>query len=192
MRRDEVVELIERLQSTPKVEDERFIDLEKLRFETAESRWPAISLSATWRRGAKYGWLLICGLGRVSKQDQRRFRFVERAVGGIVSFFAYLIASFVIFELAIMVIHSLNPGLFGGFFWAIAINVSVGTVPLMLSFRGRSVPYKFEQKNFQAIRPWCIGCGYELEGLDSVLGDELWVGPTVCPECGQEYPAVGE
>ncbi|MBL4697837.1 MAG: hypothetical protein JKX70_03285 [Phycisphaerales bacterium] len=38
----------------------------------------------------------------------------------------------------------------------------------------------------------CIKCKYDLDGLDSVLGDELWVGPAVCPECGQEYPAVGE
>jgi hypothetical protein len=30
----------------------------------------------------------------------------------------------------------------------------------------------------------CGECGYDLSGLESVLGDELWVGPTVCPECG--------
>ncbi len=38
----------------------------------------------------------------------------------------------------------------------------------------------------------CVKCKYDLTGLDSVLGDELWVGPAVCPECGQEYPAVGQ
>jgi len=192
LRRGELIELIERLQSTSKVEDVRVIDLEKLHFEIAESRWPAISLAATWSRGAKYGWLLIRALGRVSEQDQRRFRFVERATGGIVFLIAYFIASLIVFGFVLTAIDSLRPGLFDGFLWPVASSIFIGVVPILFSFRGRSVPYKFEQKNFQVIRPWCIGCGYELKGLESALGDELWVGPAVCPECGQEYPAVGE
>ena len=38
----------------------------------------------------------------------------------------------------------------------------------------------------------CVGCGYELGGLESALGGDLWVGPAVCPECGQAYPAVSK
>lgn len=38
----------------------------------------------------------------------------------------------------------------------------------------------------------CVQCNYDLSGHDSVLGDEFWVGPAVCPECGQKYPAVGQ
>ena len=41
------------------------------------------------------------------------------------------------------------------------------------------------------LRDQCISCGYDLTGLDSVLGEEIWVGPERCPECGKEYPAVG-
>lgn len=37
----------------------------------------------------------------------------------------------------------------------------------------------------------CVKCKYDLSGHDSLLGDELWVGPAACPECGQDYPAVG-
>jgi len=37
----------------------------------------------------------------------------------------------------------------------------------------------------------CIGCGYDLEGLESAVGPDLWVGPERCPECGLEFPAVG-
>lgn len=37
----------------------------------------------------------------------------------------------------------------------------------------------------------CCRCQYRLEGHDSVLGDDLWVGPEICPECGQTYPAIG-
>lgn len=38
----------------------------------------------------------------------------------------------------------------------------------------------------------CVECKYDLSGFDSVLGDEVWVGPATCPECGQDYPAVCE
>lgn len=37
----------------------------------------------------------------------------------------------------------------------------------------------------------CTKCGYDLDGLDSAVGPDLWVGPERCPECGLEFPAVG-
>lgn len=37
----------------------------------------------------------------------------------------------------------------------------------------------------------CVGCGYALGGLESALGEAVWVGPQRCPECGLAYPAVG-
>lgn len=37
----------------------------------------------------------------------------------------------------------------------------------------------------------CQFCGYGLNGHASVLGDDIWVGPKVCPECGERYPAIG-
>ena len=37
----------------------------------------------------------------------------------------------------------------------------------------------------------CVKCEHDLKGLESALGDDFWVGPEVCPECEQEYPAVG-
>jgi len=40
------------------------------------------------------------------------------------------------------------------------------------------------------IKPECVRCGYDLSGLDSVLGPRLPVGPSTCPECGKDYPAV--
>lgn len=36
----------------------------------------------------------------------------------------------------------------------------------------------------------CVRCKCTLSGLPSALGDEVWVGPAVCPGCGQGYPAV--
>ena len=43
-----------------------------------------------------------------------------------------------------------------------------------------------------SIKQACIGCKYSLAGLDSVWCDEVFVGPVVCPECGQDYPAISQ
>jgi len=37
----------------------------------------------------------------------------------------------------------------------------------------------------------CQICGYRLDGCASVLGNDVWVGPEVCPECDERYPAIG-
>jgi hypothetical protein len=36
----------------------------------------------------------------------------------------------------------------------------------------------------------CHSCSFGLEGHASMLGDDIWVGPEVCPECGERYPAI--
>ncbi len=41
------------------------------------------------------------------------------------------------------------------------------------------------------IRERCTSCGYDLDGHESVLGVDIWVGPEICPECGRNYPAIG-
>tara|TARA_R110002073_G_scaffold299270_2_gene466222 strand:- start:19395 stop:19871 length:477 start_codon:yes stop_codon:yes gene_type:complete len=38
----------------------------------------------------------------------------------------------------------------------------------------------------------CVKCNYDLSGHESVLGDEIWVGPESCSECGHSYPSVSE
>ncbi len=37
----------------------------------------------------------------------------------------------------------------------------------------------------------CVRCKHDLSGHDSALGDEIWIGPDRCSECGFKYPAVG-
>ena len=44
--------------------------------------------------------------------------------------------------------------------------------------------------NAFGLHEYCINCRYDLSGLQSVLGPDLPVGPKVCPECGQDYPAI--
>ena len=41
------------------------------------------------------------------------------------------------------------------------------------------------------LRTVCYCCGYDLSAFESVLGDDIWVGPEICPECGERYPAIG-
>ncbi|MFG0298461.1 MAG: hypothetical protein ACF8K1_02535 [Phycisphaerales bacterium JB047] len=36
----------------------------------------------------------------------------------------------------------------------------------------------------------CCKCGYDLEGLESSFGPELPIGPSQCPECGVDFPAI--
>ena len=36
----------------------------------------------------------------------------------------------------------------------------------------------------------CTKCSYDLIEHESVLGEQLWVGPEKCPECGLDYPTV--
>tara|TARA_R110002073_G_scaffold299270_2_gene466223 strand:- start:19868 stop:20329 length:462 start_codon:yes stop_codon:yes gene_type:complete len=50
---------------------------------------------------------------------------------------------------------------------------------------------KFASNEF-GMHAKCVKCNYDLSGHESDLGDEIWVGPAMCPECGQDFPAVGE
>ena len=58
-------------------------------------------------------------------------------------------------------------------------------VPMGLLFRKtfRFNPIRIEDR--------CWSCSYDLSNHQSVLGDDVWVGPEVCPECGERYPAIG-
>ncbi|MBO6740453.1 MAG: hypothetical protein JJ916_11400 [Phycisphaerales bacterium] len=50
---------------------------------------------------------------------------------------------------------------------------------------------EFIDKRSVHIQQRCHHCKYDLRQHDSVLGDAVWVGPLVCPECGYHYPAIG-
>ena len=50
---------------------------------------------------------------------------------------------------------------------------------------------EFGDKRSVHIHQSCHQCKYDLRHHESVLGDAVWVGPLVCPECGCRYPAIG-
>jgi hypothetical protein len=55
---------------------------------------------------------------------------------------------------------------------------------------GNRMSKRGEQQQDATVHHTCISCSYHLEGLDSALGDEIYVGPRTCPECGIEFPAI--
>lgn len=69
-------------------------------------------------------------------------------------------------------------------FVSVSLTIGFSWVYMRLQPRAGSKPLGLYKK--------CVRCRYSLSGLESALGDELWVGPVVCPECGQAYPAVGK
>ncbi|PCI07768.1 hypothetical protein COB72_09625 [bacterium] len=95
-------------------------------------------------------------------------------------------------------------GIFGPMFVVISplakgssMTLSVWWLPLLFGFTilfswvyMRSQP-KVGGERF-GLSKKCVGCRYLLTGHESVLGNETWVGPAVCPECGQAYPAVSK
>jgi hypothetical protein len=65
---------------------------------------------------------------------------------------------------------------FGGFF--------------LLAWLMNFLPRQLNTKSVGIYRD-CTKCGYALDHHDSVLGEDIWVGPEICPECGERYPAIG-
>tara|TARA_R110002073_G_scaffold299270_2_gene466224 strand:- start:20326 stop:20799 length:474 start_codon:yes stop_codon:yes gene_type:complete len=80
---------------------------------------------------------------------------------------------------------------FPGWIWYVIIPVQ--SIPIIwLAYKyGRKI-IRDPDRNKYGMAYKCVTCKYDLSGLDSILDDELWVGPAMCPKCGQDFPAVGE
>jgi len=191
MKREEIIEVIDRLRSDSLEVGERARLLGTIHFQASVGHMAPISWASALKRSCLYGWVFVCRLGRMSEDDLRRFRPAERLLGASLTFILVFAALGVFFIRSgpslIRLISSTGWGDFG----IIAFNVLLGTFFILFLLRIRYANRDDLVRDAQRFRPWCIGCGYELEGLESALGDELWVGPEACPECGQKYPAVG-
>jgi len=162
-----------------------------IHYEAAVGHMAPLSWAWTFKRACKYGSILVCRIGRVSKEDLRRFRPVERLLGATLTFVVLYGSLWVFFGLFGRSLIRMISSSSMSSIWLIPLNTLLGVLPLLLLFRVRHVPKDHMLQDTQRIRSWCIGCGYVLDGLESALGEELWVGPAVCPECGQRYPGIG-
>ena len=62
----------------------------------------------------------------------------------------------------------------------------LGWIPL-----SREAQRLIRKKQSDRVKDRCVECKCDLDGLEQVWIDEVFVGPQACPECGIDYPAVG-
>ena len=192
MSRDEIITIINQLRSESLDDGVRAELLGIIHFESVVGHMARISFWGTLKRALKYASLFVCRFGFLSKEDSQRFRQGERglAMGFVfVGFFTLVLLSFeILLPFIIRMVEYFNVSstvlMLFPLFFGVAVLFWISRMFPGHAPGGLGVEMR--------IRPWCIGCGYELEGLQSALGDEVWVGPETCPECGQAYPAVGE
>jgi len=129
--------------------------------------------------------------------DQRRDR-VEQLIESInnerrVGFIGKVLIGFVIVVCLYpsMLLFSGNPR------HSFVINMPIWAVYLwsvgglyVVAWGAVRLPKRLNLQSVQ-IHPACHQCEYSLDGHESVLGDDIWVGPEICPECGERYPAIG-
>ena len=181
MNRDEVIAAIEKLRKHPKADGGRdeFVRVVSGAFEKDQRERD--SLNADFQRAILYLFVAV-SKGTYEKHQKEFLRPNRRSVLMAAGMFIFLgleiaiiprVVSFFGFDTGALVLVGVIVAEFFGAIWVVTkIQPLAGLSGLGMS----------EQ---------CAKCKYDLAGLDSVLGDELWVGPAVCPECGQQYPAVG-
>lgn len=152
--------------------DEIIAAIEKLQAEgiTPELRKEFVVLSRSHQLGCRSRWE----------------RWTTGIGGLLISFWLVALFSVQFMVFAFINIDEFNSTVMTG------IVVLVVLVEGLLYFKilAKLTPRSYVDDNGMYKR--CTKCTYNLSGHESTLGDGLWVGPAVCPECGQEYPAVGE
>ncbi|PCI07767.1 hypothetical protein COB72_09620 [bacterium] len=205
MKRVELVAVIDRLRDESIEDEERVLLLGMVHFQAAVGHMASVSIGVLVGQSMRCACLIVRRLGAIDAEAARRFRQGEHVLATI----WVMIGCFVILMLGLWILASVEHALpatssLPMVMWSVFGLVAVCGYVFFLRMLARpkllaKERMKTNTRNIagammcdQRFRPWCIGCGYELGGLESALGDELWVGPAVCPECGQEYPAVGE
>ncbi len=205
MRREKIIAVIDRLRDESIEDEERVLLLGMLHFQAAVGHMASVSIGVMVGQSMRCAWLIVRRLGAIDVEAARRFRQGEYALATI----WVLIGCFVILMLGLRILVRVDHALpatssLPAVMWSVFGLVAVCGYVFFIRMLARPKLLAKERMNRntrnipgamacdERFRPWCIGCGYELAGLESALGDELWVGPAVCPECGQEFPAIGE
>ena len=183
--------MIEQLQDGSIDDRERSRLLGIVHFQSAVGHMARVSLWVTIRMVLRCSLLILRRFGFLSHDDMRKFRQMEVGLAALLLFsFSYVLLSMVFsYFISLQVVVDL---LVHNDLVAILLPFGIGIVVYICFSR---LFLRDEPRNNRGelrFRKWCVGCGYELSGLESALGDELWVGPRECPECGCAYPAVGE
>jgi len=181
MTRDEVILAIE---SVDHSNDQALKALdEQLRQRVIADQAVRTSWAIDFERGVVYCLVLISGMYYLNKMNRQYLRPNLRSVvfGIVVSVTVAVEAIF----LAAVALSLPNQAYgFAGVMFVFLFEFSV-----FMWFMDR-----VRRKNLVSdlgMHAYCIKCKYNLAGLQQALGDQLVVGPEICPECGCSYPAVG-
>lgn len=184
MKREEVIAAIEKFSAHPECDHWRKEFFRVASQALAQNHARRASLSTDFQRAIIYLFILMTGLRYLRKADRRFLRFNLRSV---------LMASGLFVALLVEIIGAtVLVARFG-----LGIYTGVGFMYLLLmEFAGliwvlKRIERRTNDDELGMVRN-CVKCRYDLSGHESVLGDDIWVGPAVCPECGQAYPAVGK
>ncbi len=178
MKREQVIELVEDIRS--KGMSKARID--HLRHELRDASHARSSLANDFNRALAYCFILISGARWIPKEQRRYLRPNRRAV-----FMALCMLASVILQVFVLGLLFVAIGL-GDY----AIILIIFTLLFELGYVASKSQKMIKAGicNDDGVSVSCSDCQYDLSGHESVLGDEFWIGPETCPECGKTYPSI--
>ena len=178
MKRDEIIERIEsvRIKGVNQSRSEEI----KAALRSAKQR--RSKLADDFHRAIVYCFILFTRVGYLNKERRNFLRPTKRALLMTAGLFAVVIVQVFVLALVLAALGLRDSILLIVLFvllFELGYVVSKGNKLIRV---GLGDEFGLSQE--------CVKCRYDLDGHDSVLGDTLWVGPEVCPECGHRYPAI--
>lgn len=184
MERAEIIAAIEKLRQKPDNETWRTEFIEKVSRRHQSRSVKRSALGDDFHRAVVYCFVIFTRVGYVNKETRAFLRPTKRAI-----WIAVCLVLAVLLEIVFFVVVATMFS-FGVYFVLIVILILLFQVGYI-----NSIVTKLQASDDAddlGMNLACVGCSYPLTGLDSALGDSVWVGPAVCPECGLEYPAIGK
>lgn len=178
MKREEVIRLIEKMQANG-VPDKWCEEFAEAMRQASQKR---NALADDFHRAIVYCFVLFTRVGYLNKERRNFLRPTKRSMLMAFGLMLAVIAESIAL-LAIMVAVGLG---------AASLIILMFVLLFQLGYvvsKGNQLIGGYSGDDL-GLSPSCTQCAYDLSGLDSVLGEKLWVGPESCPECGLRYPAV--
>lgn len=178
MKREEIITTIEKMQKHG-YSDAQQAELTKIIESEARRR---SAFADDLHRAIAYCFIHLSSTRYIPKQQRIFLRPTLRAV-----LLAVVIMLAVVFQMFVFIVILKLIGL-GDYAFVIIIFALLFELGYVAT-KGDSM-IRGHKSNQLGLSQVCTKCNYDLSGHESVLGEQLWVGPENCPECGQKYPAV--
>jgi|GEM_PF-7072894 len=169
--------------------------MKTIRYESVAGHMISTPIVGRVLNSVRYALLVIRRCGFIRSHERWDFLWLERTIGIVcASVVTTILAQYISLFFTGWLTSDERSGLYSIVIYSVMIALA-NLLPVVLFFW---IPLMRDMRDWSSENPnhryrhRCIGCKYDLDGLESVLGDDIWVGPAVCPECGMEYPAVGK